>query len=107
MADSPLTPGDVARNEAAKQSVILVFGLAGAVILLAIQRRMMGSVAERMEQMMPAPVRDEAARERAARAVKAEARWHRVARYCWRTDLIVVARWAHRQAERARKMQEA
>lgn len=87
-------PAQAAKNEAARQAVILVFTMAGALVLMAAQRRMLRGLLPGG----PAPAQEAAARER---------RWGKAAVMLWRRDLLRAARWAESRAQAARRDYEA
>lgn len=88
------TPRQAAETEAARQAVMLAFGVAGAVILMIFQKRLMRGLLPGG----PGPMEEAAARER---------RWGKAAAWCWRRDLISLARRAGARAEQARADYEA
>jgi hypothetical protein len=100
------TPGDVARTEAARQAVMLGFGLLGAVALIAMQRKFGGGLFEAIQMEADKVDPSGAARRRMDQALKDEARWRRAALVLWRVGPWRAARWAHRNAEKARARYE-
>ena len=93
--DEPLTPRAAAETEAARQAVMLAFGLAGAFIIMCLQRKM-------MREFMPGH-QDQ----RMAEARTRERRWGTTAVWLWRLDMFRAARWAELKSVRARAEYEA
>lgn len=89
------TPGQVAQNEAAKQAVVLVFGLVTAVIIMRLQRKM-------VHQLTQPPDVDAERTERMRFALKTEAVWNRIG--AWASKAAVAA-W--RMGDKARAAYEA
>lgn len=90
----PTTPREIAANEAARQAVILAFGLAGALVVMHVQRRMLRTILPGG----PTPLQQAAEREE---------RWARITVWLWQNGMISFARMANRQAEQARRDYEA
>lgn len=88
-------PREIAQNEAARQAVILVFGLASAYLLLFIHKQM-------MREFMPGSENS-----RAAAALIRERRWGKTAVYLWTAGLLGAARWAEMRSVRARAEYES
>ena len=95
------TPGQAASTEAARQAVALAFGVASALVLIAIQRKWgLLSLADEADPSA-------AARRRMARAQRDASRWDRAARWLFTRGAFGAARAAHKRAEAAREAYEA
>lgn len=97
----PMTPGQVASNEAAKQAVVLAFGIATVLILMPIYRRIAHAQGQaiRADPVLVKIAALEAARDaRARRALK----WQRIADVLWPLS-PAAAVWALRRAESVSK----
>lgn len=104
-AAAPMTPGQVASNEAARQAVMLIFGVVGVIILMPLYRKIAEQQGRQMRHGMridPVMERIEAAEaEQAARARRAR-KWHRVADVLWPVSASAAV-WALRRAESVSK----
>lgn len=104
MADElerPETAADVAQKEAAKQAVVLLFGLAGALAMIPIYKRIARSQADALRELMPHdPAMREVERKQAAvAAARSKIRqWHKLAGLLWPVSSSA-ALWALRRAE--------
>lgn len=87
----PETPADAARVEAARQAVILVAGIAGALIIMSVQKQMLRGLL---------PGGD--ATERMTSALRRERWYGKAAVFLARADLWRAARWAELRSWRAR-----
>lgn len=99
------TPADVAQREAAKQAVALAFGIAGALAMIPIYKRIARSQADALRSVLPhdPAMREVEQRQAAAAAARAKVRhWHRLAGYLWPVSSSA-AMWALRRAERVSK----
>ena len=95
-------PRQVAETEAAKQAVALLFSIVGAVLLLAISKRMHASMAGQLGSMLPGH-----AERQMREALAAADVWDRRAAYLFKVGLGKPAQWAHSRAEAARAAYEA
>lgn len=103
MPDRGQTPADVAKNEAARQAVMLIFGALTLLALMPLQRRMMDQLTRTVtDQHDPSG----AARKRMQDAQQGAGRWDRAARLLWTYGPARAALWAHRRAEAARQAYE-
>jgi len=107
MSETTETPGDVARKEAARQAVILVFGIAGALLLIAVQKRIHGGLLAVIDAEQARIDPAGAARRRMEDARARERRWGKAAVWLWRAGLLPPARRAAAAAERAHAEYEA
>lgn len=103
------TAAAVAQKEAARQAVVLAFGIAGALAMIPVYKRIARVQAEQLRSMLPHdPVMREVEQEQArakaaAAAVRARVRrWHRAAALLWPLSSSA-ALWALRRAESASK----
>jgi hypothetical protein len=92
------TPAQVAQNEIAKQTVMLIFGIVTAVIVMKLQSRMVQQMSEHMREGGDP---DAARTRRMQEARRLEQAWHKVA--SWTGAL---AMRAYRQADKARASYE-
>lgn len=91
------TPGEIAANEAARQAVILAFGLTGAIVVMLLQRQI-------MRELMPDSV---TLTQRIEAALARERRWGKAAVRLWQAGFLRAARWAEDRAQRARREYES
>lgn len=102
---APMTPGQVASNEAARQAVMLIFGVVGVIILMPLYRKIAEQQGRQIRHGMridPVMERIEAAEaEQAARARRAR-RWQRAADVLWPVSESA-GMWALRRAESVSK----
>lgn len=103
------TPADVAQKEAARQAVALLFGIAGALAMIPIYKRIARSQVEVLREVMPHDStmqeveRRQAEATAAAAAVRRQVRnWHKVAGMLWPVSTSA-ALWALRRAENVSK----
>lgn len=99
-----MTPGETARNEAAKQAVVLVFAVLGAVAMLPLYRRITEAQAAAMRQVVDPT---EAQRDRMRGHLESAKRWDRVASACFLFGTQRAFWWAHDKAEKSRAAYEA
>src|SRR5271169_132682 len=99
MADETLTPAQIAQNEAARQAVMLVFGLVTAVIFMQMQRKMQQEAIE--TQRNPDIVRTS----RMEEAKRIERMWSKVGSWTLKLALKVADR-AWKLEEKARQSYE-
>lgn len=99
------TPAEVARNEAARQAVALAFAVAGAALLIMLQKRLGAGLAD----IVQADQHDTAgqSRRRMEAAQRSAQRWDRATVWLWRFGPWRVAQAANRRAEAARRAYEA
>lgn len=102
-----MTPADTAKNEAAKQAVALAFMIAGAVLLVALQRKMGGGIIGALEQEQERVDPTGAQRRRMESARKAAKRWDRASTVMFRYGPARAFSWAWGHAEAARKAYDA
>lgn len=89
-----LSPRQVAEREAARQAVMLLFGVAGALLVMVIHKRL-------LREFMPA-----AGEIRMREAKARERRYGRAAVWLWRLDLLQLARKAELRSAAARSEYE-
>lgn len=99
--ERPETAADVAQKEAAKQAVALLFGLAGALAMIPIYKRIARGQVAALREIMPhdPAMREVEQKQAAAAAARAKIRhWHKVAGMLWPVSSSA-ALWALRRAE--------
>jgi hypothetical protein len=99
------TAADIAQKEAARQAVILAFGLAGALLMIPVYKRIAHAQADALRQALPHdPVmREVEQKQAAAAAARTKIRhWHKVAGLLWPVSSSA-AMWALRRAENVSK----
>lgn len=106
-----MTPAETARNEAAKQAVMLVFGIAAALLMLPLYKRLAEQQAEAMASQAHLiseradPVMERIRRAQAA--LETAKRWDRIAGMLFVLGPQRAFWWAHDQAEKARAIYRA
>ena len=95
------SPAETAKEEAARQAVGLLFGLAAAALFVLVQKKMGAVGIQDYLDPQGAPLR------RMEAAKRAQERWDRVSVWCWRFGPWQAAMVAHRRAEAARRRYEA
>lgn len=106
MSDQP-GPRQVAENEAARQLVGLAFTVITLAVVIIMNRKMPGGLAEMMSAEHDRADPSGAAQRRMREAQRSAARWDAAAAYLFRVDLVRLAKRAHRRAQRARRALEA
>lgn len=104
------TPAETARNEAAKQAVMLGFALVTFALMWPLYRKMAMQQAETMRNLLPhdpvmREVTDREARQQAAQ--RAAKRWDRLSTVLFRYGPSRSFSWAWGRAEKVRKAYDA
>lgn len=100
MSEQPLGPREIARNEAAKQAVLFVFGVVTVVVFALVQRKMQQDAIDANDWLPGSSER------RMRKALQEAEKWDRIAAYLFRIDLVQLAQKAHQRAEAARAVYE-
>ena len=101
-----MTPGDTARNEAARQAVALAFGIAGMVLLILVQRKLGGGLLGALQAEQDHIDPSGAQRRRMENALKSAKQWDRMSTVLFRYGPSRAFGWAWGKAQQARSRYE-